>query len=398
MMTEAVRGSPNGAGPLAYIAASFIPGLAANSFQIMKMSEAIATAPRDVVLVAARGNGPVDTDALRRSYGIARVPPFHFIPLRPRWGIHEFNLRAAWFARRIGASLVLSRSVGAAAIAARLGLPTIWECHGPPQGFERRYWSMLVGAKGFRRLVVISDALRRIMTEQYPQIADLDVIVAHDGVDIARFSNIPPPEAAKRAAGRDPARPIAGYAGHLYEGRGIDVILDCARALPHWTFLVAGGAPADVAALTRRCQELDLSNVELLGFVENAELPGRLAVADVLLMPYQRRVMVSGGRLDTAQWMSPLKMFEYMAMGRAIVASDLPVLREVLDDSCAVLVEPDRSADWIAALERAINDRTRWQSLSDAARQRVTAYGWPMRVRRMFEGIGAGPLEAEPCG
>jgi len=374
-------------GPLAYIAASFIPGLAANSFQIMKMSEAMSTLRHDVVLVAARGEGPVDTEALQRSYGVTRVPAFHFLPLRRRWGVHEFNLRAALFARRARAGLVLSRSIGAAAIAARLGIPTIWECHGLPQGGERRYWSMLVGAKAFRRLVVISDALRGLMARQHSETGRLDVVVAHDGVDLTRFVGLPPADVAKRLAGRDPARPVAGYAGHLYEGRGIEVILDCARALPHWTFVIAGGTPTDVATLTGRCRDLGLANVETLGFVANAELPSRLAVADVLLMPYQRRVMVSGGRLDTAQWMSPLKMFEYMAMGRAIVASDLPVLREVLDDTRAILVPSDRPDAWIASLARAASDPTLTQALSNAARQSVKAYDWSLRAQRILEGI-----------
>ena len=394
MTAGVASGGPGEAGPIAYIAASTIPGLAANSFQIMKMSEAMSTLRHDVVLVAARGDGPIDADTLKRSYGVRRIPRFHFLPLRRRWGVHEFNLRAALFARRSGASLVLSRSIGAAAMAARLGIPTVWECHGLPQGFERRYWSMLAGAKGFRRLVVISDALRRLMTAQHPDVERLDVVVAHDGIDLARFASVPSAVEAKRSAGRDPARPIAGYAGHLYEGRGIEVILTCAKALPHWTFVIAGGTPTDVAALTQKCRELGLTNVELLGFVDNAELPDRLAVADVLLMPYQRRVMVSGGRLDTVQWMSPLKMFEYMAMGRPIVASDLPVLREVLDDTCALLVQPDQPADWIAALERGVGDPAGWRALSDMARQRVKTYDWSLRVQRMLGGVAAAGRQA----
>jgi glycosyltransferase involved in cell wall biosynthesis len=236
--------------------------------------------------------------------------------------------------------------------------------------------------------------LRQLMEERYPAAKDVDLVVAHDGVDLARFVTVPTPEAAKLAAGRDPTRSIAGYAGHLYEGRGVEVILACAKALPNWTFLVAGGTPEAIAAVKQQCRALALQNVELLGFVANAQLPSRLAVCDVLVMPYQRRVMVSGGRLDTAQWMSPLKMFEYMAMGRAIVASDLPVLREVLDDTCSILVEPSEPAEWIAALRRVAGNPSLLDALSAMARQSAKRYEWSERVRRMLAGVAELDVQA----
>lgn len=379
---------------LAYVAATRIPGIAANGFQVMKMAQALVGLVPNTMLIAAHGHGEVSVSALMSRYGVERLPPLHLLHAPTRFGAHLFAFQAALLALRRRSRLVLSRSIGVAALSARLGVPTIWECHAPPQGFELRYWSSVVGARGLRRVVVISNALRQLMEQRHPAVKDMDVVVAHDGVDLARFATVPSPEAAKLAAGRDPTRSVAGYAGHLYEGRGVEVILACAKALPNWTFLIAGGTPDAVAAVTQTCRELALQNVELLGFVENAELPARLAVSDVLMMPYQRRVMVSGGRLDTAQWMSPLKMFEYMAMGRAIVASDLPVLREVLDDTCSMLVPPDRPAEWIAALERGANDQALWQGLSDAARQRVKTYDWSLRVRRMLDGIAAPRVQA----
>ena len=376
---------------LAYIAASGIPGRAANAFQVMKMAEALSDIFQHVVFVAAQGAGTADADTLRRLYGVQRLPELRLLRHRGRLGIHSFNVHAAVMARRVGAGLVLSRSIGAAALAARIGIPTVWECHAPPEGLERRYWSLLSGSAAFRRLVVISDALRHVMAELHPDSASCDLVVAHDGVDTARFANLLGSTAAKQRAGRDPARPIAGYAGHLYEGRGIDVILACAQALPYWSFVIAGGLPADISAVERRCRERGLANVELLGFVDNAELPERLAIADVLLMPYATRVMVSGGRLNTAQWMSPLKMFEYMAMGRAIVASDLPVLREVLDETVAFLAAPDRPECWVHALTT-LADPDRRRPLAAAAKARAARYGWSSRAGRILDGLVALPV------
>lgn len=383
-----MRGRVEAEPTVAYIAASRIPGQAANSFQVMKMAQALLVEVGGGLLIAARGEGAgAGGKNLRRQYGVKRMLPMRLLPLSGRFGIHLFNTRAALLAKRCGAKVVLSRSIGAAAIAARFGIPTVWECHAPPQGFEKVYWSILHKARAFRRLVVISDALREILSARFPETREVDVVVAHDGVDLDLYKSLPTPEEAKRVAGRSPSRPVAAYAGHLYAGRGIDIILKCAEALPEWSFVIAGGNPDDIAAVRERCDALGLSNVELIGFVENSELPARLAAADALLMPYQRKVMVSGGRLDTAQWMSPLKMFEYLAMGRAIVASDLPVLREVLDDEAAVLVPPDDVNAWVDALSRLYECKALQSQLAIAACLRSTEYTWTRRVRRILDGI-----------
>lgn len=378
---------PDGAS-VVQISASRVPGRAANVFQIFKMAEALGAVFRNPVLFAARGDDRPQPgeDELRQVYGVSKLPALRLFRAAGRFGIHLFNLRTALAARALKPNLVISRSIGAAAFCARLGLPTIWECHAPPQGFERYYWRWLVRASGFRRLVVISRALADIMADRHPEIGSMDMIVAHDGVDAARFEALPNAETAKRTAGRDLSRPVAAYAGHLYEGRGVGVILACAAALPHWQFLIAGGTPTDQAAVKKQIAAQNLKNVELLGFIDNTALPGALAVADILLMPYQRRVLVAGGALDTAQWMSPLKMFEYLAMGRAILSSDLPVLREVLNDEVAVLLDPDCPDDWVAAL-RKFDSGQDPSILGASAIRHSKKFDWSERVRIMTSGM-----------
>ncbi|MEX2454650.1 MAG: glycosyltransferase [Rhodospirillaceae bacterium] len=375
---------------IVHIAASRLPGQAANAFQTVKMAQAFADRVGRTLLVAGQlpGTPLPEQETLMRIYGVRRLPELRLLPMEGRLGSHLFNVRAAALARRRRPGLVISRSIGAAALSARLNIPTVWECHAPPQGGELLYWRALAGARGFRRLAVISGALGTIMAERHPETAAMDVVVAHDGVDTAPFAALPDPASARRTAGRDPARPVAAYAGHLYAGRGVELILDCAAALPHWTFLVVGGTPDDVRRIEALVAARPLANVELAGFVNNAELPETLAVADVLLMPYQRRVMISGGRLDTAQWMSPLKMFEYLAMGRAILSSDLPVLREVLDDGTAILLDPDRPDAWIAALQR-LEDPGLRDGFATSAAALAGRYSWTARAARLTAGLDA---------
>lgn len=369
---------------IAYIVPSRIPGRAANAIHTMKMAQVLLEVDPGLMTITAKGKGEYFKTDIETLYGLTKVPDLVRLPAEGRYGIHLFNLRAALLAWRRGAKRVLSRSIGAAAMTARLGLPTIYECHAPPSGFEQKYWNLLTKSKNFERLVVISNALRDLLLKKIPEARDLEIVVAHDGVDIERFQHLDDTETAKRKANRDFTRPVAGYAGHLYAGRGIEIILACAKALPDWDFVIAGGTPEDVRAYTNQATQLKLTNIEFWGFIPNSALAEKLSIADVLLMPYQKSVSVSSGALDTVQWMSPLKMFEYMAMGRAIISSDLPVLREVLNEKTATLVDPTDPTAWTEALHslRTIEAR---RPLIEAALKSVDQYTWRKRAESIMD-------------
>ncbi len=96
------------------------------------------------------------------------------------------------------------------------------------------------------------------------------------------------------------------------------------------TFLIIGGEAGQISQLKSAVESRGLKNIYVLGFIPNAELPLYQAACDVLMMPYQGHVAASSGG-DISRYLSPMKLFEYMACGRAILASDLPVLKEVLN-------------------------------------------------------------------
>jgi glycosyltransferase involved in cell wall biosynthesis len=130
-----------------------------------------------------------------------------------------------------------------------------------------------------------------------------------------------------------------------------------------------------------------LSNVTFTGFVPNIDLPRYLAAADVLLMPYARSILGSSGSADSAAVASPMKMFEYMAAGRAILTSDLPVIREVLDESFAAFAPPEDAPAWTAALQSLLADPARRAVLASNARREVEKYTWLARAQKILTGF-----------
>ena len=108
--------------------------------------------------------------------------------------------------------------------------------------------------------------------------------------------------------------------------------------MPQVNFLWVGGTPELVEFWRNKLTESKMTNVTMTGFVNHEVIPLYQAASDILLMPYSRSISASSGQ-DIAEVINPMKMFEYMASGRAIVSADLPSIREVLNEGNAVFVE-----------------------------------------------------------
>jgi len=208
-------------------------------------------------------------------------------------------------------------------------------------------------------------------------------MIAPDGVDIERYCDLLDNHSIRQQLDL-PEAPTVLCTGHLYAGRGADLFLRLAAKFPQAHFVWVGGRPADVETWKGRASSL--TNVTFTGFVPNECIPLYQSAADVLLMPYGRSVTTSSGG-NTAEICSPMKMFEYMAAGRAILTSDLPVLREVLDETMAVFSPLEQAEAWESALSGLLGDPHRRQMLGQCARSAVEQYSWVKRAQRVLEGF-----------
>ncbi len=111
---------------------------------------------------------------------------------------------------------------------------------------------------------------------------------------------------------------------------------------------------------------------------------------DILLAPYQKTVFVSSKKAySTGDYMSPLKVFEYMASGKPIIASDLPVLREVLSEKNSILVSPVSVEEWVRAISLLMDNEALRNELSDASYQMLLdKYTWKKRAENAIAFTG----------
>ena len=384
---------------IALIAPTYLPARRANTIQVMKMAQAFTNLGHQVrVLVPGMADngqeGELQWEKLASHYGLQSVFEVVWLPVRPYMRRYDYGFLAVRAAQKWEADLVYTRLPQAAVIAAWKRMETIYEIHDIPQGtvgpvLFRSY----LKAPGARRLVTITQALKDEIINRFglPD-SPPPIVVALDGVDLDRYQDIPKPTDARRLfnaqsnLNMDEERFTIGYTGHLYSGRGVELMLGMAERLPNITFMLTGGEHEDVTNLRIRVESRNLRNVILTGFIPNSELPCYQAACDLLLMPYQRKVAGSSGG-DISKYLSPMKLFEYMACGRPILSSDLPVFREVLNERNAVLIIPDDIDQWIENIEALISDSDTRRELSERAKMDVKQYTWKTRAERILSGI-----------
>jgi glycosyltransferase involved in cell wall biosynthesis len=180
--------------------------------------------------------------------------------------------------------------------------------------------------------------------------------------------------------------PVAGYAGHLYPWKGVDVFLHALSLVPEVRGLVIGGHPADgdLSRIRGLVDTLGLAHrVELVGQVPPGDVRRTLAAATMLVLPNTPSAI-------SERYTSPLKLFEYLGMGRPIVASDLPSLREVLThEGDALLVTAGDPAAMAGALRRLASDAALAARLASGAARLVPQYTWERRAERLDAAFAA---------
>ncbi|MFW5713854.1 MAG: glycosyltransferase family 4 protein [Brevefilum sp.] len=366
------------------IAASFIPANTANSIQVIKASQALAELGHEVSLLVPGDEAP-DWNELKEHYGLRTQFEIRWISENTAFRRYDFALKAVQEARRMEPDLVYTWVLQAGVLALWRMLPVVLELHDRVTGrigpwLFKRFWA----AKAQKRVLTNTTALRRLIISEFDLKVQAEQIrVAPNGVDLERYQELPNPSEARKKLDL-PGGFTAGYTGHFYAGRGMNLMLELAKALPEIQFLWVGGEPADVTLWEYRVRENGVKNLMLTGFVDNSQLPIYQAAADVLLMPYETQIAGSGGG-DSADIASPMKMFEYLAAGRPIISSDLPVIHEVLDEKTAIFCPPGDFDAWKCALLDLLDDPGRGNELAQASRKLAENYTWRARAEKALE-------------
>lgn len=367
---------------LLYVSSSTVPSRTANSVHVMKMSQAFANNGHDVTLVASdmHATAQPGVEDVFSHYGVEKNFALRNIavPKVPGQG-YLFSALSAWHAWRGGYDVVFCRNFAACYFSALLGKQVIFETHmpvGERKVLGRIFFKRLLKSSRLKQVVVITHALKHRMEQDYPQIAGR-VVIAPDGADPVEDEVVAMPLDAAEG------RMQVGYVGHLYKGKGMEIVSQLAANCPWADFHVVGGMEEDLAFWQRECA--GTSNIVFHGYVSHQQAKAYIKAFDVVLLPNQRKVAAYDVG-EISQWTSPLKAFEYMAAGKPIIASDLPVLREVLvHGENALLCDCEQIEAWATALETLRDDEALAARLSHRAKAIfLEKYTWQARAAALL--------------
>ncbi|MBE0699616.1 MAG: glycosyltransferase family 4 protein [Anaerolineaceae bacterium] len=367
------------------ISTSVIPSDTANSIQVMKACQALVHLGHSVHLLVP-GKETASWDSLADRYGLTTSFAISWLPSHPRWKRNDFAWLAVHRAHDLDADLVYTWTGQSAVFALIRRIPVIFEVHDLPTGLLGPIWfRTFLRLPGRKRLALITRALRAALERRFPALSTQDVIISPNGVDLDQYEDLPGANQSRIDLGLPDTLTVL-CSGHLYSGRGVELFLGLAQRFPQVSFVWVGGRPQEVDDYRLRVASAQLSNVIFTGFISQRRLPSYQAAADVLLMPYARSIAGSGGG-NSADICSPMKMFDYLAAGRSILTSDLPVIHEVLTEENAVFAPPEDLDGWTDALQRLIMSTNLRNTLSAQSRQDVLGYTWKARAERLLSGF-----------
>lgn len=360
---------------IVYLSNSIIPSRTANSIHVMKMCQAFADNGHEVILLAP--------DRYREyEEGVEDV--YQYYGVRKNFALRKLKYSNLRFFRtlkyafsiyreikKIQPDLVYGRDLHGCFFASRR-FPTMFEAHNPVSNIANRYiFRLMLKNRFYKKTIVISKALKKIFEKNFSSFNN-HLVIAHDGSDeVSDFEGILEKSSCLRV----------GYFGHLYAGRGIDLILAIAEKLNDTEFHIVGGKEKDI---TYWKNFKPLSNVIFHGFVSPELVYKYRNSCDILLAPYQNEVAISNTKINTSSYMSPLKIFEYMASRKAIVCSDLPVIREVLNETNSILVGCDQLEQWIAAIKKLQKKELRDKLATSAHNEFLRCYTWKIRAYNLL--------------
>jgi glycosyltransferase involved in cell wall biosynthesis len=361
-----------------YVAEATMPGKKADSIHVMRMCRSIVKAGHEVKLLAFRGDTFESMEECFNYYGVDPVFQARFIkpPGTGRIASLVLGITAMQEVLKWKPDLTYTRTVTSAFFMSKVSRNLILEAHTfffrAARNFHRFFFKSVLHKSSLRGMVVISGALKKMYAEEGVN-ADR-IFVAHDGSDV-----VPLDEGGKLEGDHDLN---VGYFGSVFKGRGIERILEMANARKHVGFHFFGADKQDMKAYGQIPD-----NCFFYGFISPSSVYRFRNMCDVLVAPYQQEVYVSEKQsYSTSLFMSPLKIFEYMSAGKAIIVSDMPVLREVLSPELALLVSPDDSEAWIEALDKLEKEPELRKNLGAAALETfLNKYTWDQRASDIVE-------------
>lgn len=318
--------------------------------------------PVETTLFMPKWKGEIDLDEKLKLYGIdsdIKIVPTS--TLHPRWKFWPFVLKYKKQLKSV--DLVYTRITKISLILAKSKIPHALEIHDLDSVIRKGQIKRICKYCNeglIRKIIPISKNAALLLKEL--GINENNIHVAPSGYSQKIFNQIPLFNADNLDA------PQIIHLGRMNEERG-KAIFEAVGTCPDITIIIVGG---------RGCS---IKNAENRPVVPLKDVPKHYGMSDIILLPYQPEI-------STVKTMSPIKLFESIATGRPIIASNLPVISEVLThEENALLVDPKKPDEWLKAIQRLRKDRLLAEKLAANNLKLAPAYTWKKRAKNILKSV-----------
>lgn len=379
---------------LIYITNSRIPTEKAYGLQTVSMCNAFAQAEVRVTLVIPGRKNQIKEDlfeyyGLKKNFAVKYITIIDAIGIGRRFGFWVTRLSYVWsvllspLLAGQADTVIFTRELLSGLLLRWRGHRVFYDMHGFPVKWLW-FWRFAC-----RRMtgIVCTNQWKIKQCQKVFNISEKKLWLARNGFDDNLFRQNWEKRAARDKVGLPQDKSLALYTGHLHDWKGADTLAKVAQAMPDVLFVLVGGNKSEIEEFKKNNGQQD--NILMPGQKPHQEIPIYLQAADVLVLPNSAEAKdpryIVYSKYDT----SPLKLFEYMASGRPIVASDLPSIAEVLNENNAVLAQADNPDSFIEAISKVLRDSELAQSLTVKAKRDVAKYSLSNRANGILSFINS---------
>ncbi len=363
-----------------YLATANIPSKSANSLQIIKMCEALSLLGHEVNLFIPNYDTiEVSTYKyydLKKKFPIIRVGNKikkinkinnFFLPLKIVFQSLKKNKNQIYITRNLVISFFLIL----------LKKKHIFELHDDLYIFGKKIaftYSIfnLINSKYISKVVFITHSLKKFITKKYGYNKNNFEIIP-DATEIKNFEKL-----------KNKRRLRIGYIGSVYKSRGIETVINLAKRDHKNDYFIYGGSKSDLEKIRFK---ISRNNTFLHSQVSYKKIKKILIKMDVLLLPYTKKVTVSGDIGNIYNFMSPMKMFDYLGSGKIIISSNIPVLKEILKDKKnSILIKNFLNVQsWLFEINKLKFNKYRNYLLCKNAFDTGTKHTWKKRAEKILD-------------
>ncbi|MDO8669450.1 MAG: glycosyltransferase [Candidatus Buchananbacteria bacterium] len=376
-----------------YIANARIPTEKAHGWQIIKMCESFSDSGADLELVLPtrintkklKETNPCDYYKVRDNFKITTLKTFDPIFLVDFVSGFYIKFQILFFIFGLLFYLLFKKHKSDYIFYCRdeqllpflqmFSKKVVWEAHNLPKNKKSylKYWQKC------HKIVAITKGLKNeLMAIGLPTDK---IMVSPDAVDLNQFlSTSESKDELRKKLNLPIDKNIILYTGHLYKWKGVETLIEASSFLSDQELVViVGGTAKDILDFKNKTKSL--KNVVIVGHLPQHEIPAYLASADILVLPNSAKSDIS------KTYTSPLKLFEYMAAQKPIVASALPSITEILNANNAILVEPDNPQKLAEGLKLILQNKLLSDKISKQSYNDVQAYSWHKRAKSIIDFI-----------